>query len=319
MSNAGPSRQSIHHVAPHLRQFAEARNIPINEARVELAGMAKSKQPPPPHAPAQSVDKSEAEIAQMQQMQQMSHGTDSVEGENSNLRNELNKLRDQFEKGMSNLEKKVEFLKELLAVVVNKNFPECEGLNEAWEYYISNAGGLPASQSNITPMGQNTMPQQQQQQQQQQMVPQQHQMMQQFSNLAMTQQQFPQQQEQALQFSQLPHGISPSPMSYAPNQYNTSMPACLLQPQQQHPMLQQMPQTVSNPPMMQQQYAYQQPQQQPIQLPCGVNNPQMGYAFNSSSMQTSVGQAQAQQQPTYGSAMMPYLGQGGMLPHSYQQ
>ncbi|KAI7212584.1 hypothetical protein KC333_g7046 [Hortaea werneckii] len=315
MSDARPSRQSIPNVAPHLKQFAEATNLSIDEARVKLAEMAKSRQPPPPPPPAsaQSVDESEATA----QMQQMSHRIDPVEAGNEKIGNELNEL--------NNNEKKVQFLFEILTVVVNRNFPECEGLNEAWEYYETNgrlppgladrlnrspfhmgsmAGALPAPQSNNMPMGQNMMPQQQQQQQQQQqMVPQQHQMMQQFSNPPIMQQQFlQQQQEQALQFSQLPYGMNPSPMGYAPNQSSMSMPAGQLQPQQH--------------PMMQQQYAYQQPQQQPIQLPYGVNNPQMGYAFNPNNMQMPVGQTQPQQQqPMYGPAMMPYMGQGGMPPN----
>ncbi|KAI6914736.1 hypothetical protein KC318_g1715 [Hortaea werneckii] len=299
MSDAGPSRQSIPNVAPHLKQFADATNLSIDEARVKLAGMAKSRQPPPPPPPAsaQSVDESEAVTAQMQQM---SHGIDSVEADNGSIGNEVNEL--------NNNEKKVQFLYEM-------NFPECEGLNEAWKYYETNgrlppsladrlnrspfhmgsmAGALLAPQSNNMPMGQNMMPQEQQQQQQ---------MVQQFSNPPIIQQQFLQlQQEQALQFSQLPYGMNPSPMGYAPNQYNMSMPAAQLQPQQH--------------PMMQQQYAYQQPQQQPIQLPYGVNNPQMGYAFNPSNMQMPVGQMQPQQQqPIYGPATMPYMGQGGMPPH----
>ncbi|KAI6909976.1 hypothetical protein KC318_g2997 [Hortaea werneckii] len=332
MSDAGPSRQSVPNVAPHLKQFAEATNLSIDEARVKLAEITKSRQPPlppPPPASAQSVDESEAVTAQMQQMSH--HGIDSVEADNRNIRNELNELE--------NNGKMVQFLYEILTVVVNRNFPECQGLNEAWEFYESNgrlppsladtlnpspfhmgsiAGALPAPQSNITPMGQNMMPQQQQQQQQQQMVPQQHQMMQRFSNPPIVQQQIPhqQQQEQALQFSQLPHGMNPSPMGYAPNQYNMLMPAGQPQPQQQHPMMQQMQQTVSNPPMIQQQYAYQQPQQLPIQLPYAVNDPQMGYAFNPSNMQVPFGQPQPQpQQAMYGPAMMPYMGQGGMPPH----
>ncbi|GAB1739432.1 hypothetical protein NU219Hw_g4391t1 [Hortaea werneckii] len=297
MSGARPPRQPIPNIAPHLKQFAEATNFPIDEARVKLAEMAKSRQPPPPpspSAPTQSIDGPEAVIAQLQRM---SHKIDSAEAENNNLQNEVNKLR--------NVEKKAQFLYEILTAVVNRNFPECQGLNEAWEFYESNgrlppsladtlnpsplhmgsiAGALPAPQSNITPMGQNMMPQQQQQQ----MVPQQHQMMQQFSNTPIMQQQFSQQQqEQALQFSQLPYGMNPSPMGYAPNQYNMPMPAGQLQPQQQ-----------------------------PIQLPYCVNNPQMGYAYNQSNMQMPVGQMQPQpQQPMYGPAAMPFMGQGAMPPN----
>ncbi|KAI7541796.1 hypothetical protein KC331_g8355, partial [Hortaea werneckii] len=269
MSDAGPSRQSIPNVAPHLKQFAEATNLPIDEARVKLAEMAKSRQPPPPPPPAsaQSVDESEATA----KMQQMSHGIDPVEAGNEDIGNELIEL--------NNNEKKVQFLFEIEYYETNGRLPPslADRLNRSPFHMGSMAGALPAPQSNNMPMGQNMMPQQQQQQQQQQTVPQQHQMMQQFSNPPTMQQQFLlQQQEQALQFSQLPYGMNPSLMGYAPNQYNLPMPAGQPQPQQHT--------------MMQQQYAYQQPQQQPIQLPYGVNNPQMGYAFNPSNMQMPVGQ-----------------------------
>lgn len=103
MSDAGPSRQLIPNVAPHLKQFADATNLSIDEARVKLAGMAKSRQPPPPPpASAQSVDESEAVTAQMQQM---SHGIDSVEADNGSIGNEVNEL--------NNNEKKVQFLYEM--------------------------------------------------------------------------------------------------------------------------------------------------------------------------------------------------------------
>ncbi|KAI7200109.1 hypothetical protein KC343_g2298 [Hortaea werneckii] len=290
MSDAGPSRQSIPNVAPHLKQFAEATNLPIDEARVKLAAMAKSELlPPPPAASAQWFDKSEASIAQAQQM---SHNNNSPESEIGNLRNELNRLKNQYENGMPTVEKKVQFLHEL-------NFPECEGVNAAWKYYESNgrlppsladkldpslfqmgsiAGALPASQSNNTPMVQNMMPQQ-------------YQMMQQFSNTPTMQQ-----QQQPLQSSQLPYGMNPSPMGYAPNQYNMQMPAGQPQPQQQHPMMQQLPQTISNPTMTQQQYqqqyAYQLPHvaqqrnvppvanfQQPFNPQFGVGPSGFGAAF----------------------------------------
>ncbi|KAI6788626.1 hypothetical protein KC361_g8941 [Hortaea werneckii] len=345
MSNAGPSNQLITKNAPiglnedFVRSFANSMNLSMEQARIQLAEIQKPGQaataapplppPPPPPAPTQSVDKRDNKT--------LRHKVDSVEVENKNLRNELNKVRNHssgnrspsrndanttqlsnkyiaFEKeandkfanqdkwnaackpivekskqrldkieeclfgdvGMSKVETDVSFLYEFLAVLVNKNLPDCGGLNEAYEYYKSTrklppsfanklklssfnmgsmAGALPAPQPNNTPMGQNMMPppQQQQQQQQQQMVPQQHQKPQQFPHPSMMHQQFPQQQ------LQLPFGMSPSPMGYGPNHNNMLMPGG--QPQQQ----------------------------------------------------------QQQQQPTYGSAMMPYLGQGGMLPHSYQQ
>lgn len=111
MSDADPSRQSIPNVAPHIKQFAESTNLPIDEARVKLAKMANSEQlSPPPAASAQSSDKSEASIAQAQQM---SHNNDSPESEIGNLRNELNRLKSQYENGMPTVEEKVQFLHEL--------------------------------------------------------------------------------------------------------------------------------------------------------------------------------------------------------------
>lgn len=151
------------------------------------------------------------------------------------------------------------------------------------------AGALPASQLNNTPMGQDIMPQQQQHQQEQ-MMPQQYQMMQQFSNTPTMQQ-----QQQPLQSRQLPYGMNPSPMGYAPSQYNMLMPVGQPQPQQQHPMMQQLPQTISNPTMTQQQYqqqyAYQLPyvvqqrnsppvaNQQPFNPQFGVGPSGFGAAF----------------------------------------
>ena len=124
MSEAGSSRQSIHHNAPirhnedFVVAFAKSMNLSIDRARDMLMEIQRLEQaavppsppppppPPPPPAPAQLADKLEALIASTQQLSRtmynleadnmrLGHKLEDVEEENKKLRKQLKNLKTQ--------------------------------------------------------------------------------------------------------------------------------------------------------------------------------------------------------------------------------
>ncbi|KAI6863943.1 hypothetical protein KC343_g524 [Hortaea werneckii] len=290
MSEASPSRQSIHHNAPirhnedFVAEFAKSMNLSIDRTRdmlMEIQRLEQAAAPPspPPPAPAQLADKLEALIASTQQLSRtmynleadnmrLGHKLEDVAEENKKLRKELNNLKSQ---SYNNIVKQ-----NARNATAEGRTKESENRLDKIEELLHGDNGMPKIEDDVA-------------------------LLYEYCNVSVNRiypecQDLNEVREHWQTFNRLPPSLTrPSNPSLfhmggmagalpAFQSNNTPMGQNMMPQQQQkqqmvpqqHPMMQQF----SNPPMMQQQV----PQQQ-------------------------------QQQQQYGMNMMPYMGHGGMPPH----